>query len=101
MAMRFTSARTGERPSDVILPGRTGATGGQGVFSRVGSCGDPVLAFGPSGTLYYVGLNCNFRKGSTASGVAVWAPPDGGMTWGAPPMVHFTNGNTLFYGKDL
>src|SRR6266571_4139678 len=96
----YVSMDGGKTFADVVLPGRTGATGGQGVFARVGSCGDPVLAFGPDGTLYYVGLNCNFRKGSTASGVAVSASHDGGMTWGAPKMVHFTDPNQLFNDKD-
>src|SRR5260370_27607987 len=79
----YVSMDEGKTFTDVVLPGRTGATGGEGVFSRLSSCGDPVLAFGPDGTLYYVGLNCNFRKGSTASGVAVSASHDGGKTWGA------------------
>src|SRR6266581_4024431 len=96
----YVSMDGGKTFTDVVLPGRTGATGGQGVFARVDSCGDPVLAFGPDGTLYYVGLNCNFRKGSTASGVAVSASHDGGMTWDAPKMVHFTDPNELFNDKD-
>jgi len=96
----YVSMDGGKTFTDVVLPGRTGATGGQGVFARVGSCGDPVLAFGPDGALYYVGLNCNFRKGSTASGVAVSASQDGGMTWGTPQMVHFTDANQLFNDKD-
>jgi len=96
----YVSKDGGKTFKDVVLPGRTGATGGQGVFARVGSCGDPVLAFGPDGTLYYVGLNCNFRKGSTASGVAVSVSHDGGTTWGEPKMVHFTDPNELFNDKD-
>jgi BNR repeat-like domain len=96
----YWSKDGGKTFTDVVLPGRTGATGGQGVFARVGSCGDPVLAFGPDGTLYYVGLNCNFRKGSTASGVAVSVSHDGGETWGEPKMVHFTDPNELFNDKD-
>ena len=96
----YVSMDEGKTFTDVVLPGRTGATGGQGVFARLSSCGDPVLAFGPDGTLYYVGLNCNFRKGSTASGVAVSASHDGGKTWGAPKMVHFTDPNELFNDKD-
>ncbi len=48
----YVSKDGGKTFTDVVLPGRTGATGGQGVFARVGSCGDPVLAFGPDGTLY-------------------------------------------------
>ena len=96
----YVSKDGGKTFTDVVLPGLTGSTGGQGVFARLGSCGDPVLAFGPDGTLYYVGLNCNFRKGSTASGVAVSASHDGGMTWGAPKMVHFTDPNELFNDKD-
>jgi hypothetical protein len=96
----YVSMDGGKTFTNVVLPGRTAFTGGQGVFARVGSCGDPVLAFGPDGTLYYSGLNCNFRKGSTASGVAVSVSHDGGLHWGAPVMVHFTDPNQLFNDKD-
>src|SRR5215467_13823104 len=67
----FVSMDGGQTFTDVVLPGRTGATGGQGVFARLSSCGDPVLAFGPDGTLYYAGLGCNFRAHSTASALSV------------------------------
>src|SRR5919108_278393 len=86
--------------ADVALPGRTGATGGQGVFARLGSCGDPVLAFGPDGTLYCAGLGCNFRAHSTASALSVSVSHDGGMTWSAPHMVTFTDPNVIFNDKD-
>lgn len=86
--------------TNVVLPGRTAATGGKGVFSKVGSCGDPALAFGPDGTLYYAGLDCNFKSGSTASGLAVSASHDGGLTWGPPVMVTFTDPNQLFNDKE-
>lgn len=96
----YVSMDGGQTFTDVVLPGRTGATGGQGVFARLGSCGDPVLAFAPDGTLYYVGLGCNFRAHSTASALSVSVSHDGGMTWGAPHMVHFTDPNVFFNDKD-
>jgi BNR repeat-like domain len=96
----YVSMNGGKTFTDVVLPGRTGFTGGQGVFARVGSCGDPALAFGPDGSLYYAGLNCNFRKGSTASGLAVSVSHDGGLHWGAPVMVTFTDPNELFNDKE-
>ncbi len=97
----FTSFDGGKTFTDVALPGRTGATGGQGVFARLGSCGDPVVAFGSDGTLYYSGLNCNSNKVSFFSGLAVSASHDGGLTWGAPVMVSFSNGRALFIDKEF
>jgi hypothetical protein len=96
----FVSLDGGKTYTNVVLPGRTAATGGQGVFSNVGSCGDPALAFAPDGTLYYAGLNCNFKKGSTASGLAVSVSHNGGLSWGAPQMVTFTDPNQLFNDKE-
>lgn len=96
----YVSMDAGKSFVDVVLPGRTGATGGKGVFARLGSCGDPVLAFASDGTLYYAGLACNFRAHSTASALSVSVSHDGGMTWGAPHMVTFTDPNEFFNDKD-
>ena len=97
----YVSTDGGQTFTDVVLPGRTAATGGKGVFARLGSCGDPVLAFAPDGTLYYSGLACNFRAHSTASALSVSVSHDGGMTWGAPHTVTFTDPNELFNDKDF
>jgi len=96
----YVSMDGGQTFTDVVLPARTGATGGQGIFARLGSCGDPVLAFAPDGTLYYVGLGCNFRAHSQASAVSVSVSHDGGMTWSDPHLVHFTDPNQFFNDKD-
>lgn len=96
----YVSMDGGKTFTDVVLPGRTGATGGQGLFAKLGSCGDPSLAFGPDGTLYYAGLGCTFKKGSQASGLAVSVSHDGGLTWGTPQMVTFTDPNQLFNDKE-
>src|SRR5262249_46200393 len=49
--------------ANVFLPGWTRDSGGQGLFSHMDSCGDPVLAFSPDGQrLYYSRLACNFDK---------------------------------------
>ena len=86
---------------NVILPGWTYSTGGSGVFSRMSSCGDPALAFGPDGTLYYSGLVCNGNRVAFFSGVAVASSKDGGLTWGAPRMVSFNNSNNIFNDKEF
>jgi hypothetical protein len=96
----YVSMDAGLTFRNIVLPGRTGATGGKGVFSRLGSCGDPVLAFGPDGTLYYSGLGCNFRAHSQASGLSVSVSHDGGLTWDAPQMVTFTDPNQFFNDKE-
>jgi hypothetical protein len=97
----YVSMDAGHSWTNVILPGRTGATGGSGVFARLGSCGDPVVAFGPDGTAYYAGLACNQNLTSFFSGVSVSVSHDGGLTWGAPVMVSFSNSNTIFNDKEF
>src|SRR5262249_38688559 len=96
----YLSMNGGQTWSNVILPGRTGATGGKGVFARLSSCGDPVLAFGPDGTAYYAGLACNTKNAAFFSGVSVSISHDGGLTWGAPHMVSFSDSPVIFNDKE-
>jgi hypothetical protein len=87
---------------NVFLPGWTRASGGQGVFSHMDSCGDPVLAFSRDGKrLYYSGLVCNFDKAPRQmSGVAVAVSTDGGATWSAPTMVDYRASSDFFNDKE-
>jgi hypothetical protein len=84
--------------TNVQLPGLTAETGGTGNFATVDSAGDPALAFGPDGTLYYA--NIVFSRISDASGIAVSVSKDGGATWGAPTMVQYDNTNLFFNDKE-
>lgn len=59
------------------LPGVTTQTGG--TFDRAS---DPVVAFGPDGSVYVSSLV--FDDGSPSAGVAVSRSVDGGITWGQP-----------------
>ena len=96
----YVSMDGGSTWTNVIVPGRTGFTGGKGVFARLSDCGDPVVAFAPDGTLYYSGLVCNGNLVSFFSGVTVSASHDGGLTWDAPHMVSFTNSLMIFNDKE-
>ncbi len=83
---------------NVLLPGLTAQTGGQGPFKLMDSAGDPVIAFGPDGTVYYA--NIVFSRINPASGVAVSASSDGGRTWGAPNMVAYSKSANFFNDKE-
>lgn len=102
----YSSTDGGRTWRDVVVPGMTGATGGVGVFAHASSCGDPSLAFGPDGTLYYAGLLCTFSAdqpaatGYVTSAIAVSASRDGGATWGAPHMVTSSSGVPYFNDKE-
>ena len=96
----YVSTNGGLTWTNVVLPGWTSSTGGQGVFARMSSCGDPVLAFGPDGTAYFSGLVCNGNKVAFFSGVAVASSHDGGLTWSAPVMVSFMNSNNFLNDKE-
>ncbi len=96
----YSSMDGGKTWINVMLPGWTKTTNGQGVFSRLDTCGDPNLAFGPDGTAYYSGLVCSTSKIAFYSGLAVASTHDGGRTWSAPRMVAFTNSNNNFNDKD-
>jgi hypothetical protein len=83
---------------NVLVPGLTAETGGSGNFQRVDSAGDPALAFGPDGTLYYA--NIVFSRTSFASGVAVSTSHDGGISWSAPNMVSYVDSGNYFNDKE-
>ena len=96
----YVSVDGGNSFADVLLPGWDAATGGSGQFTHVGAGGDPVLAFGRDGTLYFLALvyDTSFTN-RTPSGVAVASSHDGGATWGTPVMVHYESANNFFNDK--
>jgi hypothetical protein len=94
----YSSFDGGKSWANVQLPGLTAETGGQGQFSHVDSAGDPALAFGPDGTVYYA--NIVFSRASPASGVAVSVSHDGGLTWGLPNMVSWSGSANYFNDKE-
>lgn len=98
----YYSRDRGASWTNVILPGWTRDTGGQGLFGHLDSCGDPVLAFSPDGaSLYYAGLVCNFDKyPRQISGVAVAVSHDGGAHWDAPVMVNSAASGDFFQDKE-
>ena len=97
-AWAYTSWDGGKTWTNVQVPGLTAETGGQGTFKKVDSAGDPAMAFGPDGTLYYA--NIVFSRVSPASGVAVSVSHDGGLSWGAPNMVAFNDTANFFNDKE-
>ena len=100
-ALVYVSRDSGQTFTDVRLPGWDPASGGQGLFTHVQAGGDPVLAFGSDGTLYYSALVYNFSVAThTPSGVAVASSQNGGTTWSAPVMVHFESSNNFFNDKE-
>lgn len=80
------------------VPGLTAQTGGQGNFKRVDAAGDPALAFGPDGRLYYA--NIVFSRVSPANGIAVSTSDDGGATWSGPTMVSWNDAGNWFNDKE-
>jgi hypothetical protein len=98
-AWAYTSWDGGRTWTNVQVPGLTAETGGQGAFKKVDSAGDPAMAFGPDGTVYYA--NLVFSRVSPSSGVAVSVSHDGGLTWGAPAMVTFTNATNFLNDKEF
>jgi hypothetical protein len=98
----YVSKNGGMSWQNVVLPGWTRDTGGQGQFSLLDSCGDPVLAFTRDGTrLYYAGLVCNFDKfPRQISGIAVAVSRDGGEHWDAPVMVSSAASGNFFQDKE-
>ncbi len=84
--------------TDVQLPGLTAETGGKGEFKRMDSAGDPVVTFGPDGTVYYA--NIVFSRVSPATGVAVSTSTDGGRTWSEPNMVASGGAANFFNDKE-
>jgi hypothetical protein len=100
-AFVYTSSDGGKTFTDVLLPGWDTFSGANGLFKHVDAGGDPVLAFGSDGTLYYAALVYSFAFANrTPSGVAVAASHDGGTTWAAPVMVHYEDANNFFNDKE-
>jgi hypothetical protein len=96
----YVSMDGGNSFADVLLPGWDVATGGTGQFTHVSAGGDPVLAFGQDGTLYFLALVYDFSFAShTPSGVAVASSRDGGASWSTPVMVHYESANNFFNDK--
>ena len=97
-AWAYASRDGGRTWTNVQVPGLTVETGGVGAFTRVDTAGDPALAFGPDGTLYYA--NIVFNRSSPASGIAVSVSHDAGLTWDAPVMVAFTGAPNFINDKE-
>ena len=93
----YVSMDGGNSFADVLLPGWDAATGGSGVFTHVGAGGDPVLAFGRDGTLYFLALV--YDPSLIKSGVAVASSHDGGASWSTPVMVHYEDTAHFFNDK--
>lgn len=72
--------------TDVQVPRLTFQTGATGALFDMDSAGDPALAFGTGGRVYY--SNLVFSRLNGGSGVVVSASHDGGLTWGKPSIVH-------------
>jgi hypothetical protein len=90
----YVSFDGGKTWTNVQVPGLTAETGGTGNFHKYDSAGDPAMAFGPDGTLYYA--NIVFSRVSPVSGIAVSVSHDGGLTWDAPNLVT-QNGTANFF----
>ena len=100
-ALIYYSKDGGSTFSDVLLPGWDSFSGANGLFKHVQAGGDPVLAFSPDGTLYFLSLVYNFNFANrTPSGLAVASSRDGGATWSRPVMVHYEDANTFFNDKN-
>jgi hypothetical protein len=96
----YVSMNGGSTWSDHIMGGWTFFDAAKGQFVKTGCGGDPVLAFGPDGTLYYVGLTFNLDKfPREMSGVAVTKSTDGGVSWSRPVMIDANATGNFFYDK--
>ncbi len=82
----------GQHWQEGLLPGLARTTGG--VFERAS---DPWVAFGPDGRVYYATIAFDETRPDNA--VTVSASDDGGLTWGAPALVHL-NRNADFDDKE-
>jgi hypothetical protein len=86
---------------DVVMPGWSNITLAKGVFVKTGCGGDPVMAFGPDGSLYFSALTYNLDKfPREMSGVAVSKSTDGGLHWAPPVMVSYNATGNFFYDKE-
>ena len=96
----FVSKDGGATWNDYVIGGWTFDAGAKGQFIKTGCGGDPVMAFGPDGALYYAGLTFNLDKfPRQMSGVAVAKSLDGGVTWQKPVMVSYNATGNFFYDK--
>src|SRR5215472_8786147 len=93
----YVSMDGGNTFADVLLPGWDTATGGKGLFTHVAAGGDPVLAFGKDGTLYFLALV--YDASLIKSGVAVASSRNGGASWSRPVMVHYESASNFFNDK--
>jgi hypothetical protein len=82
---------------NVLLPRLTRQTGGTGFFRHIDGAGDPAVAFGPQGTVYY--SNLVFSRTDDHDGVAVSVSHDGGRTWSGPHIVTADNTAAVFNDK--
>jgi hypothetical protein len=85
--------------TNVQAPGLTVQTGGTGLFQQFDAAGDPALAIGPDGTVYYA--NIVFNRSSPATGIAVNVSHDGGLTWDPPNMVAYVHSANFFHDKEF
>jgi hypothetical protein len=97
----YVSTDGGASWKDVVMPGWTNISGSNGVFTKTGCGGDPVMAFAPDGTLYFAALTYNLDKfPRQMSGVAVGMSTDGGLHWSAPKMVSYNATGNFFIDKE-
>jgi hypothetical protein len=95
----YASFNGGATWTNVQVPGLTAETGGQGQFAHVDAAGDPAMAIGPDGTVFYA--NIVFSRVSPNSGIAVSVSHDGGLTWDQPNMVSWSGSAVFFNDKEL
>src|SRR5579859_7066518 len=76
----YTTTDGGRTWKDVQLPHLTFQTGATGALSDMDSAGDPSVAFGPDGTVYF--SHVVFSRLNNGGGIVVSASHDGGHTWG-------------------
>jgi hypothetical protein len=88
----YTSFDGGKTFKDVELPKLNLQTGAAAPLSFMDSAGDPAIAFGPFNTVYYATLV--FSRAAVpdgqqqASGIAVSVSHNGGLSFGAPAILH-------------
>jgi hypothetical protein len=100
ICVAYVSMDGGATWHDHLMSGWTSFTTGNGVFLNTGCGGDPVLAFGQDGTLYYVGLTFNVDKfPRQMSGVAISKSTDGGVHWSKPVMISYNASGNFFFDK--